>query len=457
MSIAGKSLSIISRDILLAVAGFGTSAVVARTLGPVGIGSWAVIELLINYTRVFGSPRFEIASVYFLGKQEHERGDVLFIANLTAFVTSVGIVLLGLASIGRLEATLFRNTQIGGSIIVVALCYVPIMFFTRNYTFYLLSQGDVRSFNILRVIQEIGRNLMTILLLVVFHFGLWALPVSLLVSGVVGVLYGVIRVHSRERVRWSFNWRLWSAMLGFSYKVYLAEGIGFLSTYLSNLITAVYLPPSAVAFFSMGKGKAEYLNQATTAICSVLYPTIANRNRDSLDSIEITTTVFRISLFLLALVGAVGVALIYPTTIVLYGRRFAPLAVSFWIVIPGVVIHSAANIQRQYFLGIGKPDVPLKIATLPLLLQGLLCYVLIPKLGYVGAAISVSSTLFLTGMITLVVFKKVSGVSYREIACPTRRDLHMILEKLFEARRACSAVFQNRPKKVIVQPEELNP
>ena len=99
---------------------------------------------------------------------------------------------------------------------------------------------------------------------------------------------------------------------------------------------------------------------------------------------------------------------------------------SFWIVILGVIIFSSANVLRQYFMGIGRPDIPLKISIIPLILQLALCYWLIPIFGFMGASVAVSVTFFLTGVITVVVFHRVTSISYKEILIPKRSDILLL-------------------------------
>ena len=221
-------------------------------------------------------------------------------------------------------------------------------------------------------------------------------------------------------------------MFNYSYKVYFSEGIGFLTIYLSNLLTAIYLSPISLAFFSMGKVKAEYLNRLTNAVSTVLFPRVSNQNAKEENSDYITSKSFRLSIIVLTIMGGLGTALIYPAVLILYGREFLPLVKSFWIVILGVIIFSSANILRQYFMGIGRPDIPLKISFIPLILQLALCYWLIPIYVFIGASVAVSITFFLTGVITIAVFKNFTSISYFEILLPKKADIILLKDFIKE-------------------------
>jgi len=435
MSLASKSASIFSRDVVFTIIRIGTGIVVARKLGPVGVGVWAVLDLLINYARVFGAPRFEISCVHFLGKKEYDRGEIIYVTNVIALVTSLLILALFFPYIEAVKGRFFKDIPVASSLIAATACYLPILFLSRNYQYFLLSRERIGSYNIMLIIQDGVKAILTIALLLIFDLGLWALTIGILISGVLSLVYGAAKVHATDKIRPVFNFRLFRDMFRFSYTVYFSEATGFLNMYLSNLITAILLMPSALAFFSMGKGKAEWLNRITNAMSTVLYPRISNQAGNLINSTEITTRAFRLSIILLTVLGSIGCAFIYPAAIIMYGKQFAPLALSFWIIIPGLVVYSSSNIQRQYFLGIGRPDIPLKISFLPLILQGVLCYLFIPRMGFTGAALAVSVTFFVTGLITVVVYKRLSSNSYRDIVIPKKSDFDFLLSLTKEYSR----------------------
>ena len=138
MSLVDKSVSIFSRDIVFTVIRLFTGVVLARKLGPVGFGIWAILDLIINYSRVFGTPRFEIASVHFLGKKEYQRGEVIFVTNMIAI--GMGLLLIGLflPNIVLIKIIFFKDVFVESYLIGLTLCFIPILFLSRNYQYFLL-------------------------------------------------------------------------------------------------------------------------------------------------------------------------------------------------------------------------------------------------------------------------------------------------------------------------------
>lgn len=404
----------------------GTGAVVARMLGPAGMGTWALLDLLTNYSRVFGGPRFEIASVHFLGRKDLVRGEVMCLTNLMALASSALLIVLFAVAWDPLQAAFLRKTAIHPLMIAAVIAHLPLLFVGRNCMYFLLSREDIRTYNRLFVLQDLSKAVITLTLLLVFRWGLWSLVVGLLASSVLAVGYGIRQMRTHEPMVWRVNWSLCRQMARFSSRVYLSEAIGFLNIYLANLLTAWFLSPSALAFFSMGKGKSEWLNRITNATSAVLYPRVANQTGLQQDARQVTTTTFRLSLLVLVVAGTGLAFAIYPAALILYGREFLPLVTVFWLVLPGVIVQSAAANLRQYFLGIGRAEIPMRISIVPLLLQALFCYWWIPLYGYLGAAAAVCATLGLAGVITVIVYHQMSKEKYREMLLPTVGDLQAI-------------------------------
>lgn len=416
-------MSIFSRDILFTGIRVVTTIMIARILGPTGVGIWAVLELITNYSRVFGGPRLEIASVHFLGKKVYDRGEILFITNAAAVFFSLLVAGLWLWKLDWLMALFFRNENIPAVLVAAVVLHVPLVFLKRNYMYFLLAREDITSYNRLFFYQDLTKCVVTIVLLFVYHLGIWGLAGGLIAGSLTSTLYGMARVHRYESMRYRVRWPLIRHMIRFSSGVYFSEATGFLNTYIANLLTALFLPPSALAFFSMAKGKAEWLYRVTNATSTVLYPRVANQSADAAASARITTRTYRIS-FLAMVVMACGFAVaIYPATVLLYGPAFVSLVVPFWLMLPGVVLFGAVGNLRQYFLGLGRSDIPMKISAVPLVLQTGLCYLLIPRWGLLGAALSVLVPFVLTAVITIIVYHIYSRESYRAILIPTTEDV----------------------------------
>jgi len=299
------------------------------------------------------------------------------------------------------------------------------MFLLRNHIYFLLSREDANSYNNLMMIHDLSKGFMTILLLAL-DLDLWALAIGLHVGNFASLLYGMKKTYEQVPWRWTGSFSQLRHMLRYSIKIYVSEAFGYLTVYLSNLITAIFLTPTSLAFFSMGKGKAEWLTRITNAIGAMLYPRVSNLMGKNENPSATVTTIFRVSLLVLLATAVFFSIAIYPATIVLYGRTFLPLLKSFFIVLPALIFFSATNLLRQYFLGIGRADIPMKLSIVPLIMQLGLCFLLIPIFGFVGGAFSVSVSYVLTSGLILFVYRKLAHTSLTELLLPRKADFQMV-------------------------------
>ncbi len=448
MSLAKKSVSIFSRDIVFTVIKVITGALIARKLGPTGLGIWTVLELILNYSRAFGTPRFEVASVHFLGKKEYERGEIIFLTNIIAVLSSIFILALFLFNLEFIKTIFYKDVTVDSFLIIVAFSYLPILFITRNYNNFLLSKEDVMSYNISIIINDIANIFLTLVLLFIFDFGLWALAIGKILSGIMAMLYCVHKVHQLEKMKWKINLSLLRRMFKFSYKVYFSEVVGFINLYISNMVTALLLPPALLAFFSMGKGKAEWLHRIADAAGTVIYPRVSNQTAQKIDSVDMTTKAYRLLFITLIGMGFMGVLLIYPATLILYGKEFVPLIYSFYIIIPGIIFHASTRLIRVYLLGIGRPGITLFISIVPFTFQVPLCYLLIPMWGFPGAALAVTTALGITGIITLMIYSRLNKIKYADLLIPQKTDFYflfgMIKDHIEMIMRFLNGVFQSK-------------
>lgn len=426
MGLSDKSLSLFSRDVFVYTAKIITGIIVARMLGPEGLGIWIILQMLPSYSEAFGRLKFDIASVYFLGKGKYGLGEITFFLNITSIISSLVLISLFVPNIEFFDKYLLKSMKIDRAIIYLVLAYIPLHFITMNYQYLLIYFENTRAYNVLVVTQGIVGSLISIVLLVVFNLGILAMAIGMVSGGILAMFYGYRQISKIEKMKFRFNRGLLIDMVKYSYNLYISGLIGHFNAYLSGLIVAILMSPAYVSFYQLGKARAELLNRIPSAIGTILYPVVSKSGKSGINASELTALSFRVSLILLTFFGVIGSLLIYPFTVFLYGREFIPLTTAFWILIPSVIIFGSSSLVSQYFLGIGRPDINLKIALIPVLPQVIFCYLLIPLFGVVGAAVSTALTFILLTIIKIIVFKKIVGLTYRFIFIPNHGDIEIV-------------------------------
>jgi O-antigen/teichoic acid export membrane protein len=435
MKYSDKSLALFSRDIITFSLKLITGAIIARRLGPSAMGVWILLMMLPQYAEAFGRLKFDVAAVYFLGKKRFSIEKVMFHLDLIALTSSAILISLYLIAVAFWGFSLDENADINPLTIWLMLLYIPLHFITINYQYLLLHLEDVRSYNILVVIRGTASSILAITLLFVTELDILALPIAWNIAAILGVVYGHIVIRKEVEFKFSIDFDMIKEMSKYSYKLYLFGLLSHLNSFLSSAVVAVTLSPNQLAFFRMGQNRTQLLERIPVAIGTFIYPTVSKSDKSRNNPHHLTNIAFRISLLLMILMGVIASLLIYPFTIIIYGKAFIQTTLSFWIIIPSVVFKGSSSILLQYFLGIGRPDLQIKIFILPLLLQISLLYILIPLYGFIGAAVSVSITFTFLAISIVYTYLFVSKQDM-SVLIPERSDFTLVYS--FIARKISS-------------------
>ena len=426
MSISDKSLSLFNRDIFVYSSKIILGAIVARILGPVGLGIWIIFEMIPSYAEAFGRLKFDVASVYFLGKKKYGLGETVFFLNITSLISSFIIIALILLNIDLIDKSLFKDYEIDLIILYLVLFYILLIFISINYQYIIIHLEDIKSYNILIIIKGVLSSVISVLLLLIFDMGIMAMAIGLIVGHLIAIFYSHWKISKVENMKYMIRRVLLFDMIKYSYKLYFSGLASHFSNYISSLIVALLLGPAQVAFYQLGKSRIELLRKIPSSIGTIIHPIISKSDKSSSKSKEILAKSIRVSLVIMTLLGCLACLFIYPLTLLLYGKDFLPLTIPFWILTPSIIVFYSCSLVTPYFLGIGRPDIPFKISLVAILPQTIFCYLFIPNLGISGAAISTALSFLLISFVQIIVFKKFTGLTYSNIIIPKIEDYQLI-------------------------------
>jgi O-antigen/teichoic acid export membrane protein len=197
-------------------------------------------------------------------------------------------------------------------------------------------------------------------------------------------------------------------LLHYGLQYYGVDIIAVLSGYLDQVVVVFVLDPAAVGAYAVALSLSRMLSVAQGAVSTVLFPSIAARESESVVAMVARAT--RVTAIVNA-VCAAGFGLVGPSLLLLlYGTRFAAAVMPFLVLLAEAVVTSAARTLAQAFSGTGRPSVVTAIEFAGVVTSLTAMLVLVPTHGIVGAA---CSTLLGGGVrlaCVVVSFQKVLGV-----------------------------------------------
>ncbi len=412
MSVAAKSTSLLKRDIFLYVTKIFTSVIIARKLGPEALGVYVIISLIPSYAESFGRLKFDVAAVYFLGKNKYSIGEIIPTLNLLAVLTSGLIVGAIFWQFDWIYNLFFSKTAYNAtSLMQFILLQVPLHFLFMNYSYLIIHKEDVSTYNRMIIIQALVSAVLPAVLLLVTDLGLWAVAGSMVLGTFLSLLYGIINLGATGSAGKFVNMPLIRDLFQYGSKLYAGGLVGHFQAYITNLLTALYLAPAQVAFFSMARGFGQTIDRVPAALNTILFPRLT-KITDLDEASRLTARAFRLIFVLMVVVGVIALVLIHPAVHLMYGSAFLPLVIPFMILIPGIILSGSTTPIMQYFMSIDRADLGVTLPILPLALQIGLALLLIPLWGPEGAAIAFSAALATLSFISIWMFLRLSKCTF---------------------------------------------
>ncbi|MGA7160618.1 MAG: polysaccharide biosynthesis C-terminal domain-containing protein [Bacteroidota bacterium] len=415
MGVFGKNYlhTVVTNVVLKLVVGLVISVVTARALGPEGRGEYNLLILIITTLTTlfnFGIPG---SNTYFVAKKTIDKGKLMRASFFISAWLSLFSFLL-LFTLYRVDYLryLFPVERLTTTMIV-SFAIIPIVFFN------VFAQGIVVGENKIYLNNYIylgSQTTQAATLAGAYLLGILSVQLAIALFAVSNLVsFAIIGASYRSTIfafaSHKMEWREYKQLLVFSTPLQLGNIIQFLNYRLGTFIVNYFLGTTSVGLFFMAVNLVEILWLLSTSMAAVLLPTVAAQHEQS-KKISLKAAVASFALTLAAAALAIPIA---PFAIVhLFGKDFAGSITPFFILLPGITIFSLTNVLAAYMTGIGKPGLNTAISFVALIFTVVLNVELVPRYGISGAAIASSVSYIILSLLTLVIFVKLSGLTWRE-------------------------------------------
>jgi O-antigen/teichoic acid export membrane protein len=200
----------------------------------------------------------------------------------------------------------------------------------------------------------------------------------------------------------------------------LAERLQFRAdAFLVNAIRGV----RETGVYSVTSGLAETLWYVPNALGTVMFSR----------AVDPTADAGRIAAVLTRTTIAVAVATSIPAFIlgprlveIVYGAEFGEAGDALRLILPGIVAYSVVAVLSRYIVGQGRPGTGTAVLLIGLALNVGSNLILIPRYGILGAAASSSISYAVTALLTLIVFRRLSGRGWVETLVLRDSDMRSV-------------------------------
>ncbi len=384
----------------------GTAAITARWLGPEGKGQLAMLVLAPGMLQLLLNLGMSAANVYYAGSKRLSVGRLT--ANSMAFSllgTLAGIIVFLLLLAGNVLHVLVPG--VSSHYLMLGMIALPLGLLTVNLRSVLQGLRHIQTLNILSVVQAV----LTLPLVALFVIGLklgvmGALISSLGIQAVMLIVTGWCVKGEGARFRPEWNPRAIRAVLNYGLRNYVGDLLQFCNYRLDAFIVNFFLGPVGVGLYGVSVALAELLWQLPNAASFVIFPKAASSTHEDMN--RFTPRVFWIVLGITSL-GAVGLAAFGEMAIrFIFSSAFLKAYVPLLALLPGVVLLGAGKVLTNDIAGRGYPHYNSITAGIALVVTLVLDFVLIPRMGVVGAALASTLSYTLTCFVSIVFYRHIS-------------------------------------------------
>lgn len=218
-------------------------------------------------------------------------------------------------------------------------------------------------------------------------------------------------------------------MTRYSSKTYAAGLAGYLHLRQDVLLLGWLAGASSVGLYSVGVSFAELLWYVPAALAGVIFAR-AGRH-DEAAALDYVARSSRISVLLMVVSAALGAIAVPVVIALLFGRAFLPSTWVFYALIPGVLGDGVARVVMSFQMATGRVYWRESLGSTGLnLLANLL---LIPLIGFVGAALASSISYVALAALVLWRLKRDTSAEPLAFLVPRRDDVRVVLRAVREA------------------------
>jgi O-antigen/teichoic acid export membrane protein len=413
--LARDSIGVFATQVLVMLIGIGTSVLTARTLGAQGRGLFNLLILLPTTLSNFVKLGVPQGNVYFIRK----RGASASAVASNSLWLALGLGMLCIAVAWEARAWLLANimkSDAPPATLPMVLVLLPFVLIQVNLQAVLTAQQRFREYNLQNLIPVlVGAAGLVVVLAWTQDRPLEVKLVSVVLTQsliqIGTTVWLMMRVHRTAPLGLTWDWKLARETLRFGRKSYVQTLASTMHFRIDQFMIAYLLGPTEVGIYAVAVNLTNLLLRISDATGTVLYPHLAGAGER--EAHAATSRTCRQTLFATG-AAALGYVLFGPLAIRLYGPQFAGSVRPMLLMLPGIVMIALYLILTRNFTSRNRQMVNIVAAVAALAINVGANWVLIPRFGIAGAAVSTSISYSAAALILLFVFVRESGRSVVE-------------------------------------------
>jgi O-antigen/teichoic acid export membrane protein len=428
ISVGKASAFAVGTNIIQILGGFGTTALLARLLGPSQKGIYDIYLATSMLLAVLLSLGLNAGVTYAVASQR---------LNIAKLMRRLAVISVGEAAAAfalMCCADFFGLTRLlippelgstGRLAIVCSVCLISVS------TFYRAILVGCQQF-IRANFGDVSKQVLSIALLVPLYFVKggprfeplrWAILANIIVVAITMVHYGS-RVPAQKTNTLDTGLR---RAFRFGLPAYFANTSQYLNNRIDLFIVYRYHGPTHVGIYQTAGLIGQSISLLPSAVQGILFPKIASGRHTREETLAMLARTHRLS-FAFGIVVAVTAAALGPLVIPLvFGRAFAPAAVSLALLVPGCTMSITTTVLGAYFAGTGRPHINMAISMGVTAMTIILDALVVPTWSFYGASVVSGISYAVAAACVVTLFRRETAVRLTDLYVVTMADIDISL------------------------------
>jgi O-antigen/teichoic acid export membrane protein len=397
-----------------------TNLYLARELGPASKGAAQVLVTVPAIIIVVGNLGVHLAGAWFIGRERYRLDQVLSSLFWWAVILSVTFAVPAWVLRDFIRETVFGGMD--AQLVALSLGCVPFYMLAYYVADVLMASNRLFLYAALRLLPLVVYGATALVLVGTAEMGLLGATVAFTSGIVASGLFALALVIALTRGRLIPDIAVMRRALAFGGFIHVGTVAQFLAFRLDVLLVNALGGSAAAGLYAVASSLAQLIWYVGRSVESAILPRIARASGE--EARQISATALRVtasaSVVAAVAIGVVAVPLVYKLL-----PAFVPGLTALWILLPAAVLSSICMVVSSDLRGRGRPSVVAGINLTALAVNIALNVVLVPALGFRGAAIAALVTSSGQAMAFVYVLIGVSGVSFRAILELSAKDLRL--------------------------------
>lgn len=398
----------------------------ARWLGPSGLGIFALLQIVQGFAFRVGNLGFGSSFAFFVAKKKIRSGLAIKYAWGIGLAMSAVMVLI-LCLTWRWKTSPWHD--IAPELFYLALPTVPI-FFINNYLRRILSgQLRITVVNVSQLISTIIYLPLMIVYVVVLDMGVMGAVLAMVISQYsISIFLAIALLRNKDKVTveqqpTSNDHVTVMSLWRYGRWNYLVMFVNFILDELPLFFLTYFHSKAAVGFFSVARNLSRRPRLVIQPFSKMLFPFTAVSHK--IDATRRTNMLCRNTIPAMLLLAGLLAIVAKPLIVLLFGKEFEHVASVFYAIMPAIVFYPLTQFLGVHIAASGNPKLVFFTSILAVITAVVLCPILIPALGGIGAAITVSCVYATLAIVRVGVYLRFTSTKLTDLLIVKRSDMRI--------------------------------